>query len=103
MRSGDRGGTTVSGTADDGDAAGIGPRLRELRRAAGLTQDEVAAGRFTKQSVSQIERGATVPSEEALEWIAARLGVEPGQLRTGLSAAEIARLGRDLERGEGLL
>ena len=70
MRSGDRGGTTVSGTADDGDAAGIGRRLRELRRAAGLTQDELAAGRFTKQYVSQIERGATVPSEEALEWIA---------------------------------
>ena len=76
----------VSGTADGGDAAGIGARLRELRRAAGLTQDEVAAGRFTKQYVSQIERGATVPSEEALDWIAARLGVEPGQLRTGLSA-----------------
>ena len=38
-------------------------RLRELRRAAGLTQDELAAGRFTKQYVSQIERGATVPSE----------------------------------------
>jgi len=92
----------VSGTAG-GDAAGIGRRLRELRRAAGLTQDELAAGRFTKQYVSQIERGVILPSEEALAWIAEKLAVEPGQLRTGVSSAEVEGFERTVADGERLL
>jgi tetratricopeptide (TPR) repeat protein len=85
------------------ETAGIGSRVRGLRLAAGLTQDELAAGRFTKQYVSQIERGATIPSPEALEWIAERLGVEPGMLRTGLSSNDLAGLERELVQGERLL
>ena len=42
----------------------------------GMTQVELAAGRFTKQYVSQIERGEVVPSDELLDWLAERLGVE---------------------------
>ena len=51
-----------------------------------MTQDELAAGRFTKQYVSQIERGETVPSEEVLDWLAERLGVEPDELAHRRSA-----------------
>ena len=93
----------VTGTAGGGDAAEIGRRVRHLRTAAGLTQDEVAAGRFTKQYLSQIERGVTIPSEEALAWIAARLGAEPAMLRTGVSSAELAGFERAVAHGERLL
>ncbi len=84
-------------------ATGIGTRVRELRRAIGMTQDELAAGRFTKQYVSQIERGEIVPSGELLEWLARRLGVDRMQLATGLSTSDYARFESELERGEHLL
>ena len=58
-------------------ATGIAGRVRALRRASGMTQVELADGRFTKQYVSQIERGEVVPSDELLVWLAKRLGVEP--------------------------
>ncbi len=88
---------TVAATPD------IGSRVRALRRAAGMTQDGLAAGRFTKQYVSQIERGEIIPSGELLEWLAARLGVEPIVLETGLSTADLERVSRELEKGQQLL
>jgi HTH-type transcriptional regulator, quorum sensing regulator NprR len=68
-----------------------------------MTQDGLAAGRFTKQYVSQIERGEIVPSGELLEWLASRLGVETLQLQTGLSSTDLERVEGDLERGSRLL
>ena len=62
----------------------LGSRVRTLRKAAGLTQDGLADGRFTKQYVSQIERGEIIPSGELLDWLATRLGVERVVLETGL-------------------
>ena len=85
------------------EAAGIAGRVRAARRAAGLTQVELADGRFTKQYVSQIERGEVVPSGELLDWLAGRLGVEPMLLVTGLSAADLERVERDLAAGQALL
>ena len=84
-------------------ATGIAGRVRALRRAAGMTQVELADGRFTKQYVSQIERGEVVPSDELLAWLAARLGVEPMQIATGLSAADLERFERELAAGQSLL
>ena len=84
-------------------ATGIAGRVRALRRAAGMTQVELADGRFTKQYVSQIERGEVVPSEELLTWLAVRLGVEPMQIATGLSAADLERFERELAAGQTLL
>ena len=84
-------------------AAGIAGRVRALRRAAGMTQVELADGRFTKQYVSQIERGEVVPSDELLAWLAERLGVEPMLIATGLSAADLERVERDLAAGQALL
>jgi transcriptional regulator with XRE-family HTH domain len=81
----------------------LGTRVRELRRAAGLTQDELAAGRFTKQYVSQIERGEVVPSGELLEWLALRLGVERALLETGVATADLEQLERTLADGHRLL
>src|SRR5438067_2056191 len=66
----------------------LGERLRQLRVAAGLTQSELAGERFSKEYVSQIERGKTRPTRETIEWLAARLGVDPGFLANGVATDE---------------
>jgi transcriptional regulator with XRE-family HTH domain len=81
----------------------LGQRLRDLRLAAGLTQTELAGERFSKEYVSQIERGKTRPTRETIEWIAARLGVDPGFLANGVSTDERGRLDAGLSRAEALL
>jgi tetratricopeptide (TPR) repeat protein len=55
---------------------GVGARVRALRVDAGLTQAGLGGERFTKEYVSQVELGKTKPSEAAIVWLAARLGVE---------------------------
>jgi tetratricopeptide (TPR) repeat protein len=81
----------------------LGARVRALRRAAGLTQAELAAGRFTKEYVSQIERGTTRPPHETVEWLAERLSVEPELLEHGWSRAEAVRIDSTIGEGERLL
>ena len=54
----------------------LGTRVRDARLAAGLTQSALAGERFSKEYVSQIERGATVPRRTTLEWLAARLDTD---------------------------
>ena len=63
----------------------LGERLRQLRVAAGLTQSELAGERFSKEYVSQIERGKTRPTSETIEWLAVRLGVDAGFLANGVA------------------
>jgi tetratricopeptide (TPR) repeat protein len=77
--------------------------VRALRVAAGLTQSELAGGRFTKEYLSQIERGKTRPTPETLGWLAARLGVDPGYLESGVSGEERGRVEAGLARAEALL
>jgi tetratricopeptide (TPR) repeat protein len=80
----------------------VGERVRRLRVAAGLTQTELAGGRFTKEYLSQIERGRTRPSAEAVAWLAERLGVDGDLLLTGVSSAERSRWEAALARAEAL-
>ncbi len=72
----------------------VGARIRERRRAAGLTQTGLAGERFSKEYVSQIECGKTTPSAEALAWIASRLGTDVEFLASGISAADRMRAER---------
>ena len=58
----------------------IGTRLREARRAAGLTQQKLAEGRYTKAYVSALENGLSKPSMAALTFLAERLGVPISRL-----------------------
>src|SRR5579885_1814385 len=81
----------------------LGERLRQLRVAAGLTQSELAGDRFSKEYVSQIERGKTRPTRETVEWLAARLGVDPGFLANGVATDERGRLEGALARAETLI
>jgi tetratricopeptide (TPR) repeat protein len=80
----------------------LGERLRQLRVAAGLTQSEVAGERFSKEYVSQIERGKTRPTRETIEWLAQRLGVDPGFLANGVATDERGRVEGALARAEAL-
>ena len=80
----------------------LGERLRQLRVAAGLTQSELAGDRFSKEYVSQIERGKTRPTEGTIEWLADRLGVDAGFLSSGVATDERARIEGALLRAEAL-
>src|SRR5256885_5524774 len=81
----------------------LGERLRRLRVAAGMTQTDLAGNRFSKEYVSQIERGKTRPTRETIDWIAERLGVDSGFLANGVSADERGRVDAALARAEALL
>jgi tetratricopeptide (TPR) repeat protein len=80
----------------------LGERLRQLRVSSGLTQTDLAGERFSKEYISQIERGKTRPTRETVEWLAARLGVDPTFLASGVSADERARAEAILTRAEAL-
>src|SRR5438128_2336996 len=81
----------------------LGERLRQLRMAGGMTQTELAGERFSKEYVSQIERGKTKPTTETIQWLADRLGVDAGYLANGVSADERGRVDAGLARAEALL
>jgi tetratricopeptide (TPR) repeat protein len=80
----------------------LGDRLRQLRVSAGLTQTELAGDRFSKEYVSQIERGKTQPTRETIKWLASRLGVDASFLASGVSSDERARAEAILARAEAL-
>jgi transcriptional regulator with XRE-family HTH domain len=74
-----------------------------LRVAAGLTQTDLAGDRFSKEYISQIERGKTRPTTDTVEWLALRLGIDSGFLATGVSADERAKAEAILARADALL
>jgi tetratricopeptide (TPR) repeat protein len=96
--------TTAHRTASAVAPAGarLGDRLRLLRVAAGLTQTELAGDRFSKEYVSQIERGKTRPTADTVEWLAQRLNVDPTFLSSGVSTDERSRVEALLARAEAL-
>src|SRR5206468_8336043 len=95
---------TASRTARRTSPEGIrlGERVRQLRIAAGLTQSELAGDRFSKEYVSQIERGKTRPTGETIAWLASRLDVDAGYLANGVSTDERGRVEATLTRAEAL-
>ena len=68
-----------TGPGEDGPALAlrIGTRIRAARLAAGLTQQQLAEGRYTKAYISALEQGHAKPSMAALDFIASRLGLPP--------------------------
>ena len=75
----------------------IGPRMRKLRLARGLTQRELAEPGYTHAYVSTIEAGRRTPSRDALEYFASKLGVDIAQLTQGRPADLEARLALELQ------
>ena len=84
-------------------SADLGERVRRLRIAAGLSQTQLAAGRFSKEYVSQIERGKTRPTPDTLVWLGERLGADTEFLATGVSSVDRYRWEAALARGEALV
>jgi tetratricopeptide (TPR) repeat protein len=82
--------------------SGLGERVRQLRVAAGLTQTELAGTRFSKEYVSQIERGKTRPTTETIRWLAGRLAVDATFLQHGVSADERERIEAVIARASAL-
>lgn len=78
----------------------LGERVRALRLGLGLSQADLAGKRFTKEYVSQIERGKTRPTSHTLEWLAGRLGTDPGYLATGVAESERLRVEGTIARAE---
>jgi tetratricopeptide (TPR) repeat protein len=78
----------------------LGDRVRQLRIARGLTQTDLAGDRFSKEYLSQIERGKTRPTAETVEWLAARLGVDSTFLEIGVSSSERERVEGVIARAE---
>jgi len=74
---------------DSALASRIGGRIRTARLAAGLTQQQLATGRYTKAYISALEKGHAKPSMAALDFIAGRLDMPASRF-----LAEDTRWGR---------
>jgi tetratricopeptide (TPR) repeat protein len=81
----------------------LGERVRQLRVSRGLTQTDLAGARFSKEYVSQIERGKTRPTAETIEWLAAQLGVDATFLEIGVSSSERERVESVIARAEAAI
>src|SRR5664279_5265004 len=84
-------------------ARDMGERLKKARLSAGLTQQQLAEGRYTKAYISALENGLSRPSMAALNYLSGRLGItaskllndEPAawaRLEAALAAAEAAQI-----------
>ncbi len=94
--------TATSPTPAASARSRLGDRLRALRVAKGLTQTQLAGERFSKEYVSQIERGKTRPTDATIAWLAEQLGVDSGYLASGVSTEERTKAEALLARAEAL-
>jgi transcriptional regulator with XRE-family HTH domain len=76
-------------------ARDMGERLKKARLSAGLTQQQLAEGRYTKAYISALENGLSRPSMAALNYLSGKLGIAPSKLLNDQPAAW-ARLEADL-------
>ena len=67
----------------------VGERIRQARTRIGLTQAQLAKGRYTAAYISALERGLAKPSMAALTFLSERLGVSVPDL--------VAEMGRRLD------
>lgn len=81
-------------------ARSIGARIRERRLRAGLSQQKLAEGRYTKAYVSALETGSAKPSMAALNFLAGRLGTTAAEILADPDAAW-TRLEADLQLALG--
>lgn len=85
---------------DSALASRIGERIRQARLAANLTQQQLAAGRYTKAYISALETGHSKPSMAALNFLADRLGMDASRFMAD-EPASWRRLEVDLELAAG--
>ena len=78
----------------------VGDRIKQARTRAGLTQAQVAEGRYTAAYISALERGLAKPSMAALTFLSERLGVAVPDLVSEQRPA-LGRLEADLMLASG--
>lgn len=81
-------------------ARSIGERIRAARLSAGLTQQQLAEGRYSKAYVSALEKGHAKPSLAALTFFSERLGLAPSHF-VGHDETRWSRLSADLLLASG--
>ncbi|MDQ6883239.1 MAG: tetratricopeptide repeat protein [Candidatus Dormibacteraeota bacterium] len=75
----------------------LGDRLREARRARGLTQEQLGRGLASKGFICQVERNRAMPSLAKLRLLADRLGLPVGYFTGSKSADELVYLRKSAE------
>src|SRR6478735_8458416 len=81
-------------------ASRIGARIRAARLAAAMTQQQLAAGRYTKAYISALEKGHAKPSMAALNFISQRLGLPASRFLADANSSW-DRLSADLALASG--
>jgi tetratricopeptide (TPR) repeat protein len=81
----------------------LGPRLKRIRLARGLTQKELAEPAYTHAYVSTIESGRRTPSPAALSFFADKLGIGLEELVTGRSPTLVSELDLALQEARMLV
>jgi transcriptional regulator with XRE-family HTH domain len=81
---------------DASPAMTFGERLAELRRAAGMSQTELAGDDLSASYVSLLESGKRQPSEEVVTRLAIRLGTSPSMLLQGRASERERRIQLEL-------
>ncbi|KHL92902.1 hypothetical protein QW71_26685 [Paenibacillus sp. IHB B 3415] len=76
----------------------IGDKVKQMRKAKGLTQTDLAGEHMTKSMLSQIENGRALPSMNTLQFLAGRLGTDAGYFLEGEHEAELGPLVREIEQ-----
>ncbi len=61
----------------------VGEKLKALRLLRGVTQKELAGEQITRNMLSQIERGAALPSYQTILYLSRKLDVDPGYFFEG--------------------
>jgi transcriptional regulator with XRE-family HTH domain len=85
------------------DPVRVGKRLAAARKAAGLSQRDIAFPGCSAAYISRIERGERTPSLQVLRQLAERCDVSEGYLAWGRESgvdAEVAERMRDVEEAE---
>lgn len=65
------------------EALKVGARLKELRRYRCMTQSALAGEQLTRNMLSQIERGASLPSYATIVYLSEKLSVDPSYFFDG--------------------
>lgn len=68
--------------------ASFGGRLRDARVAAGLTQAELGAPKFSRSYVSLLESGSRQPTREVVAHVAERLQLDPGAIEEWIASGQ---------------
>ncbi|MEW2577317.1 helix-turn-helix domain-containing protein [Streptomyces syringium] len=85
------------------DQQRLGSRIRQLRRAAGLSQVDLAGHDFSPSYISLLESGKRTPSHDVLVQLAHRLGCDPEYLLNCLDRADRGELEVELRFAEASL